>query len=114
MTFEFPEREGLPPVKLNWYEGHDEGKLVQPPQELIDMVITELNKTLAARGDKRVKDGKKVGLDKGGSIMVGSKGILYSPGDYGDTWYLLPSEQYHHFKAPVPSLARPAGSGQQR
>lgn len=110
VTYEFPARDEMPAVKLNWYEGHREGKLVAPPQDLIEKVVAEHNKILQAKGDKRVKDGKVVGLNKGGSIMVGSKGILYSPGDYGNEWYLLPAEEYHDWKAPAPTLPRPADS----
>ena len=108
VTYEFPAREGLPPVKVNWYEGSRDGKLVWPPQDLIDKVVTESNKVLKARGDKRVKDGKTVPLDKGGSIMVGTKGIMYSPSDYGKDWFLLPADAYQDFKAPEPTLPRPA------
>jgi hypothetical protein len=91
---------------LIWYEGHKDGNLVQPPKELIDKVVEEHNKILVAKNDKRVKDGKKVGLQKGGSIMVGEKGILFSPGDYGNEWYLLPAEDYRDYKAPTPTLPR--------
>ncbi len=64
VAYEFPERQDMPPVKLTWYEGRKDGKLVQPPQELIDKVVAEYNKVLAGRGDDRVKDGKKVGLNR--------------------------------------------------
>jgi predicted dehydrogenase len=111
VTYEFPQRGELPPVKLRWYEGHQDGKLVQPPQELVEKVVAEHNKILVARKDKRVKDGKVVGLQKGGSIMVGTKGILYSPGDYGNEWYLLPADTYHDFQAPARTLPRNSGSG---
>lgn len=106
IVYEFPERTGLPAVKMYWYEGHQDGKVVQPPQELIDKVVTEYNKVLVSRGDKRVADGKKVGLAIGGSITVGDKGILYSPTDDGKEWELLPAEDYYIYKAPSQTLPR--------
>jgi predicted dehydrogenase len=60
VTYEFPQRGNLPPVTMTWYEGSKDGKLVQPPAELIEKVLDEYNKVLVNRGDKRVKDGKKV------------------------------------------------------
>ena len=62
ITYEFPARGDLPPVKLVWYEGSDNGNRNLP----------ELN----------LKDGQ-VPTDSG-SLLVGEKGRLYSPGDSGD------------------------------
>lgn len=68
VTMEFPKRDALPPVTLHWYEGQKDGKKMLPPAELV------------ARAEK-ANGGKK--LVNSGSIIVGSKGILYSPNDYG-------------------------------
>ncbi|MCA1686031.1 MAG: Gfo/Idh/MocA family oxidoreductase [Planctomycetia bacterium] len=75
VTLEFPSREDLPPVTLNWYEGHRDGKLVLPPEDLQSKVLSE---------------GKK--LTASGSILVGEKGILYSPDDYGAKYFVTPKE----------------------
>jgi predicted dehydrogenase len=106
VVFDFPEREGLPPVKLTWYEGHKDGKLVLPPEDLLAKVIDEYTKVLTFRGDKRVKAGKKVELSSSGSLVIGDKGMLYSPTDDGKEWDLLPAEQYRDYKAPPQTLAR--------
>jgi predicted dehydrogenase len=112
VTFEFPQREELPPVKLIWYEGRKDGVLVQPPQALIEKVVSEYNKILVARNDKEVKDGRKVELNNSGSIIVGDKGIMYSPSDDGKDWELLPAEDFRDYKAPTQTLARnPLGGG---
>jgi len=60
--FEFPALGDRAAVKVVWYDG---GK--RPPRDLFD------------------------GRDPGGSgsLMVGDKGKLFSPGDYGDGWQLL-------------------------
>ncbi len=92
VNYEFAERDGLPPVRLTWYEGHDNGKLVQPPESLVEKVLSEYTRLLDMRSDKRVADGKKVQLTPSGSIIVGTRGILYSTVDDGREWELLPAE----------------------
>lgn len=62
ITYEFPARGQQPAVKLVWYDG---GR--QPPQDIVRLV-------------KLPPDQK---LPVGGSILVGSKGTFYAPGDYG-------------------------------
>ena len=62
IDFEFPEKDGRKPVKLTWYDGT---KL--PPQELF----------LGAK------------VQNSGSLLVGSKGTIYSPGDYGGSFQVL-------------------------
>jgi len=120
VTFEFPARGELPPVKFTWYEGHKGGRAIKkgrgpsweggeqflPPRDLIDHVLAEYNKLLARRGDNSVKDGKKVEINTSGSIMVGDKGILYSPSDDGKDWDLLPADDFQDYKPPAPTLPR--------
>ncbi|HEV3440705.1 MAG TPA: Gfo/Idh/MocA family oxidoreductase [Gemmata sp.] len=72
VTLEFPSREKLAPVTLNWYEGKKDGKKLVPPEGLIEKAIA-----LDANEKRKVK------LVESGSILVGSKGIAYSPDDYG-------------------------------
>jgi predicted dehydrogenase len=113
VTYEFPQRGNLAPVTMTWYEGSKDGKLVQPPAELIEKVLNEYNKVLVNRGDKRVKDGKKVGLNINGSIVVGEKGILYSPTDDGKEWDLLPADRFEDYELPSQTLARnPLGTSE--
>ncbi|MFO0959209.1 MAG: Gfo/Idh/MocA family oxidoreductase [Isosphaeraceae bacterium] len=75
VTMLFPAREGMPPVKLTWYEGKKDGKLVLPDEEITGRFL---------------KDGEK--LPTSGSFLVGEKGILYSPNDYGAEVRLYPKE----------------------
>jgi predicted dehydrogenase len=75
VTLRFPAREGLPPVTLHWYEGKKDGKLVLPPRELQEKVLHDDEK-----------------LPGSGSILVGEKGLLYSPDDYGAEFRLTPKE----------------------
>ena len=73
VTLEFPSREDLPLVTLHWYEGRKDGKLVLPDEELRSKILS---------------DGEK--LTSSGSILVGEKGILYSPNDYGAKFRIHP------------------------
>jgi len=116
--FEFPERQGMKACKVNWYEGHKDGTLVHPPMELAKKV---LEMSAASRGPKedhgeKGEKGKKdnaTGLPRSGSIMVGTKGIIYSPHDYGGYWELLPKELAKETKAPEPTLPRNKEGGDQ-
>lgn len=106
VVYQFPKRGELPPVTFRWYEGTKDGELVLPPKELCDQCVAAHNEYLAGTDDKRVKKGKKVELPKGGAILVGDKGIFYSPHDYGGEWYLVPSATFKGHKAPEPTLPR--------
>jgi predicted dehydrogenase len=92
VTYEFPARADMPPVKVVWYEGRKDGKLVLPPEELLAKIL---------------KPGEK--LASSGSLLVGDKGILFSPNDYGAAYRLLPEEQFKDYKGPEPTLPRNGG-----
>ncbi len=62
IEYMFPERNGRAPVKMTWYDG---GKL--PPIELL-------------QGEK---------VNSSGLLLIGDKGAIYSPHDYGAQWKLL-------------------------
>ena len=73
VVLKFPARDDMPPVTLNWYEGKKNGWKVTPPHDLLAKVL---------------KSGEK--LVDSGSLLVGSKGILYSPNDYGAEYRITP------------------------
>jgi predicted dehydrogenase len=80
MTFyEFPARDGKPPVKLTWYDG---GLLPPKPAEFEG----ELNKG-------------------GGALLIGSKGKLLHD-TYGEKPRLLPQSLHDSFGTPPQKLAR--------
>jgi predicted dehydrogenase len=83
---EFPARGDLPPVKLTWYDGGQ-----KPPPELL------------------------MGQDMpdGGCLLVGDQGTLYSPGDYGSSFALLPEDRFADYQAPDPTLPRSPGHHQE-
>ena len=67
ITYEFPARGDLPPVKLTWYEGARDGKRHLPSPDLFQ---------------------GKVPTDSG-SLLVGEKGSIFSPSDNGAEQVLL-------------------------
>jgi hypothetical protein len=68
VVFQFPERDGLVPVKFTWHEGIDGSrKKYLPKADLFH--------------GQNVADS--------GSLFVGEKGILYSPDDYGARYVFL-------------------------
>jgi predicted dehydrogenase len=81
ITYEFPARGKLPPVTLHWYERR------RPPDKLML--------------------GQKQG--NSGMLMIGSRGTLYSTGDYGNNFQLLPLDQYKGYQDPAPTLPRVGG-----
>ena len=74
----------MPPVKFVWYEGLRNRKKNLPPKELF-------------HGENPPDSG---------SLLVGSKGVLYSPDDYGARYLLLPKKDFDGFKKPERRLPR--------
>jgi predicted dehydrogenase len=125
VAFDFPARGEMPPVTVHWYEGHKDGILVHPPMELAKKVVEWNNAAgpatspAAAGGNGRRGNrggggggqGKDnaTGLPQSGSILVGEKGILYSPSDYAERWVLLPKDKFADYKAPPQTLPRHEG-----
>jgi predicted dehydrogenase len=83
VTYEFPAREDMPPVKLHWYEGQKGGRKLLPPDALAEKVLSVVG---GGRRGSRLVDS--------GSILVGEKGILYSPNDYGAQFVLYPAKEF--------------------
>jgi hypothetical protein len=82
IRFEFPAREGLPPLKFWWYDGDPNDKNTQalrPPPDL----------TKETWGIKPAEEGKPERLPESGALLVGDKGMLFSPDDYGTESYIM-------------------------
>jgi len=82
IQYSFPERNGLRPLRLKWYDGS-----LKPPAYVVD------------------------GRDLPGSgvVIIGTKGRMFSPDDYGSAYELLPKEQFADFVKPTPTLPRSPG-----
>jgi len=106
IRFEFPEREGLPPLKFWWYDGNpgDPLKPLRPNAGAAKEVI-------ATMGD----------LPESGALIIGDKGKLFSPDDYGERFFLAmkgkdeftPGDQHDAAKAIPQSIPRSPGHMQE-
>ena len=87
VTFQFPAREGLPPLKLTWYEG-----------------------TRAPR-PAELEDGRRVPAE-GGVFFKGAKGTIMAD-VYGGSPRIIPESKMREAKLPPKTLPRVRGSHEQ-
>ncbi len=73
IRYEFPEREGLPPLKFWWYDGNpgDALRPLRPDGPAIKEIITTYDK-----------------LPDSGALIIGEKGKVFSPDDYGARFFV--------------------------
>jgi len=98
VTMDFPARDKMVALKLHWYEGKKDGKKVLPPEELVAKA-TGLSKK---------------GLVDSGSILVGTKGIAYSPSDYGSDVFFSTGEVTNGSSKPETLASNNGGDGGQK
>ncbi len=94
LLFEFPERDGLTACKFHWYDG---GNLPA------DDVLAQLPKSFQKRIEEQKQNPNK---KTSGAFIIGSKGSIFSPDDYGAKYYLLPEDDFADYKPPAQSLPR--------
>jgi predicted dehydrogenase len=73
IRFEFPQRDSLPPVKFWWYDGapSSEFKPLRPYPNIVRDVVNMRGK-----------------LPESGCLVIGDKGVLFSPDDYGSMFFI--------------------------
>ena len=86
VRYRFPAREGLPEVKLTWWDG---GLMPARPDEL--------------------EEGRHLGDDDGGLLFMGDKGILMC-GCYGHNPKLIPESRMKDYKQPAATIDRIPGA----
>jgi hypothetical protein len=74
IRFEFPARDGMPPLKFWWYDGNPKDKTCAPLRPGAELT----KEILEQRGE----------LPGSGCLIVGDKGKLFSPDDYGAQFFL--------------------------
>ena len=79
---DYPAREGMPAVKVHWYDG---GLMPERPEEL--------------------EDSRRMGDGDGGVLFIGDKGKLMC-GCYGKRPELIPYSRMREYKRPEPTLER--------
>jgi hypothetical protein len=104
VLYKFPARGDMPAVDVHWYEGRNGDKRVLPHEDILAKLPKEQR-----RGGGR---GGPQDVAASASLMIGEKGWLYSPNDYGASWVLLPEEKYKGEKfADVPQSLPRNGHG---
>ena len=88
VTYQFPARGDLPPVKLTWYDG------LRPPRP------------------EELEDGRRMGHTEGGSLFKGSKGKLVA-GVYGEGPRLIPESAMKAYRTPAKTIPRVEGLHEQ-
>lgn len=73
IRFEFPERDGLPPLKFWWYDGAPKDALqpLRPDSKTLHKVMGMYDE-----------------LPGSGALIIGDKGQLFSPDDYGAKFFI--------------------------
>ena len=74
IKFQFPAREGMPPLDFYWYDGNPRDKEVKPLRPAQD-VTADIGDLLETVPDS-------------GCLLIGDKGRLFSPDDYGTRSYI--------------------------
>lgn len=84
----YAARGSAPACTLHWYEGKRSGKKMLPPEGLLA---------------KLLKPGER--LSDSGAILVGSKGVLFSPNDYAAEFRLTPERDFAGIQTKKPEKA---------
>jgi len=82
VRFEFPARDGMPPVKMNWYDG---GMKPERPETL--------------------EAGRKLEQAASNVLFIGDKGVIRC-GEYGDSPRIIPETKMKEYKRPPKTLPR--------
>jgi hypothetical protein len=106
IRFEFPERDGLPPLKFWWYDGKpsDPLKPLRPDGDAVREIIATYDK-----------------LPTSGALIIGEKGKVFSPDDYGASFFVamkgkneyVAADQEEACKAVPQSIPRSPGHMQE-
>jgi predicted dehydrogenase len=97
--FQFPAREGLVPVHFVWYDGGNVPS-ADISYEVLEMISRQKDK------DGKLKPRK---LPTSGCLLIGTKGQVFSPDDYGSQFSLLPEKNFDGFQGPAKTIPRSPG-----
>lgn len=88
VVYEFPARDGLPPVKLTWYEGAKDGRPNRPPADLFPAGFQP---------------------EDNGWLCIGTRGTMGSARGESKGRVLWPEDRFKDFQAPSPTIPRIQG-----
>jgi len=114
IRWDCPARGDMPPVKVYWYDGYQDGE--KPAGQQAEHGVSKAKK-------KKSKEGKRVHylppllaelqakypderFESNATLYVGEKGILYT-GCYGGNMHLLPKAKMKEIAQPPKTLPRP-------
>lgn len=87
IRFEFPERDGLPPLKFWWYDGNPDAKSgIYSKLGFINPLRPDGNFTREIIASRKT-------LPSSGCLVIGDKGKLFSPDDYGSQFQVLLNDE---------------------
>lgn len=96
ITYLFPAVGDRPAVKYVWYDGMEKNKPNSPLKDKLGLPSEH------TYGEK---------LSDSGLLLVGEKGVFFSPNDYGAEHKLLPGDKFTDYKQPPDELPRLADDG---
>jgi predicted dehydrogenase len=77
IQFEFPKRNGLVPLTFHWYDGQPDGAdTFRPHADLTEDIVAKMKK-----------------LPGSGCLLIGDKGRIFSPDDYGSKFLLRMNDE---------------------
>lgn len=79
IKFQFPAREGMAPVDFYWYDGNPRDKQVKPLRPDPD-ITADIGALLESVPDS-------------GCLLIGDKGRMFSPDDYGTRFYIRMNDE---------------------
>jgi hypothetical protein len=85
LRFEFPARAGLPPLKFWWYDGspaEKSVKILRPHEDITKEVLDWVESQKDRQGNPRPRV-----LPASGCLIIGDKGKIFSPDDYGSQFF---------------------------
>jgi len=97
IRYDFPARDDMPPVRINWYNGPGQAP---GPRLMIE--------TLMGRPLDWGDAGEKKWADHAGCLLIGTEGTVHSTG-HNMSFSLLPEEKFKDFEGPPKTLPRARG-----
>jgi len=101
LKFEFGARNNMPPCKLFWSDGG-----ILPVGEVTSKLPKSFQKRLADQIAGATGEDGKPKPKTSGVVLVGTKGVMFSPDDYGAKYYLLPKDDFADYQPPEQTLPR--------
>ena len=116
LRWDFAAREGMPPVKVWWFDGKARSAGAKPGEDApkVDAASGAIDDTVDLKARnlppivKELQEKYNTKLDSNGTVFVGDKGIMVS-GTYGGGVRMLPDEAQKKFPPPAKTIERVSG-----